>query len=435
MRFTRRSFVFVALICLIGIAQLWSEGPDAAGVGVTWWRYAVALYVLGLLYEAYAVRQFRMQVSLDAPESLRLGRSEEVSVLIENIHWRTLALEAVANLPAGIESEQRVYRLEMPKGESARITLSVMGTEIGAYSWRQLPLRLGGALGLAWWPRPVALNASLQVVPDLLGQRHHVAANVSAGEESSRPGAGVELHHLRDYVPGDPLRAINWKATARSQRLVSQVFSEEQHLEIMLVLDIGRTSAISVDGMTQFSHYINLASMFARFAATAGDSVGLLAVADRTLAALPPARGTQAMASINAALRTLSPAPVETDILAAAMQVQSVARNRCLILFVTDLYSQTLEGDFGRSLGLWSRRHLPLVVGLIGDDVSDMVPRLASNSGEVFESLAASEYLRAVKANASAARRLGAHAVVARPAEVQAQVIAQYQVLKAQRRV
>ncbi|MFK7977280.1 MAG: DUF58 domain-containing protein [Halioglobus sp.] len=431
MRFSRLSVVFMVLVCLMGIAQQWS-----GELGVAWWRYVLALYMVGLLYEAYVVSRFDLGVDLDVPDSLRLGRREELKVAINNNHWRQSEIEYTPNLPENVDGAKvQPCALSVPANDAARFSLWVTATEIGAHAWELLPIRMRGPLGLAWWPRSLALDAILQVVPDHLGQRHAAADNVSMGEEASHAGAGVELHHLRDYVPGDPMRAINWKATARSQRLVTQVFSEEQHLEIMLVLDLGRTSGITVDGMSQFSHYINLASMFGRYAAIAGDSVGLLAVADRTLASLPPMRGVKAMANINAVLRTLGPQPVETDILSAAMQVQKIARNRCLIVFVTDLYGQTLEGDFGRSLLLWGQRHLPLVVGLIGDEVIDLVPRVANSRDDAFESLAASEYLNAIHANASAARRLGAHAVVARPVDLQAQVIAQYQALKAQRRV
>lgn len=438
MRFGARSLVFFALICVVGVVHQWVDVGGGIGEGNTaipYWRYLAALFIAGVGYEWYSSRTATITVRIDAPDSLRLGREETISITLHNDGWRGLNFECVAGLPADIEFEEHSHQLQIAPGAKATLALRVTGTDIGQREWKTLPGRLRGALGLVWWPRSLVLDTTLYIVPDLLGNRHGAPGVLALGDKASHPGSGLELHHLREYVSGDPLRTINWKATARSQRLITQVFSEEQHLEIMLVLDLGRTSRTRIDGMSQFSHYVNLASTFAQLALASGDYVGLLAVSDRTLVALPPSRGAPAMTRISAALRELKPEPVETDILNAALQVQKLARNRCLVVFVTDLYGQSLAGDFGRSLRLWSERHLPFVVGLIGEEVSELMHRPAERAADAYTSLAANEYCNAVEANASAARRLGAQAIVARPAELQTQVLNEYQILKAQHRI
>lgn len=413
----------------MGIAQQWAA-PDT----VAWWRYFAALVVGGLFFEWYSSRTTGLRIDARPAYQLRLGRPEHVTIDIANSGMRMRSVVFASGLPLEIECSADERAADVAPSAQVSADLLVTGRDIGHFSWPRLPAKVKGPLGLAWWPIKLTMETELTVVPDLLSARQHTAGDALLGDQFAKPGAGLELDHLREYVRGDPLHTIDWKATARSQKLITRVFSEEQRLEIFLVVDAGRTSRTHVDGMSQLGHYINLAAQFAQFAMASGDNVGLVAVADRPLVVLPPQRGSRGAIAMNRALRNLQSSPVETDILSAALQVQQLARERCLVILITDLYGQAVEGNFGRSLRLWQTRHLPFVVSLIGKDVI----ALGDGSDEKvdpFTSLAAAEYQHVVRANAEAARRLGAQAIVARPAELHARVISEYQRLKRQRRV
>jgi uncharacterized protein (DUF58 family) len=428
--FTSLSIAILALIGVVGIAQQWA-GPDA----LTWWRYLSALLVAGLVYEWYSTRTTGLRVNTAKDYSLRLGRAEQVSFSIDNEEVRARSFEFTPALPVEVEGEDERHRLDLASFAQHSVNLQLRGSEIGRFPWSRLPARVKGPLGLGWWPIRLTMDCEFAVVPDLLSARYRGEGDVILGERPARPGTGLELDHLRDYERGDPLHTIDWKATARSQKLITRVFCDEQHLEILLVVDAGRTSRTRVDGMSQLGHYINLTAQFAQFAMANGDEVGLVAVADKPLVALPAGRGSRGMAAINRALRNLESLPVETDMLSAALQVQQLARGRCLVIVVTDLYGQSLEGNFGRSLKLWKSRHLPFVASMIGADVSVLAGAKARSHIDPFTSLATAEYRNTVLANAEAARRLGAQAIVTRPSELQAKVIGEYQLLKRQRRV
>ena len=106
-------------------------------------------------------------------------------------------------------------------------------------------------------------------------------AGESAGETPRRlPGVGVELLQLRDYVSGDALSRIDWKATARRGSLVSREYSEAQHLEILLVIDAGRGSRVRAGALDRLGLYANVAARLAEHAVSIEDRVGLLVYAD-----------------------------------------------------------------------------------------------------------------------------------------------------------
>jgi len=273
------------------------------------------------------------------------------------------------------------------------------------------------------------------VLPDTLGPRGVYAGSSEGATPQATIGGGQELHHLRDYQPGDPRHTIDWKATARSSRLVTRVFSEDQHLEVMLLIDAGRTSRTEVDGLQQLGHYANLAARFAEFCVAHDDQVGMIVFADRPLATLKPARGAQAVTRIRTVLGDLKPSSVESDVLAAALHVRETVRHRCLAVILTDLYERSATSALAQSTRLLVPKHLPLIAGLVSDEVFEVAERAANDWLDPYRALAAREYQRQVGANVARLGQLGAYSLTARARELDRRVLETYGRLRAQRRI
>ena len=429
MQLTGLAVFLLALVCLLGIAEQWL---DLAGMPL--WRAAGVALLLCLVYEYYGSRQLALRAA-PGENRPRLGQAGELVIKLGNDNPVPLRLQLVPALPAAINADESRRDLRLAPDEMVSLQIPVQPVELGSHRWVALRARVLGPLGLAWWPRRVTVDADVNVVPHLSVVQDDMGGQVARGERNAAMGEGMELHHLREYQPGDPLRRIDWKCSARSGQLVTRVYAEEQHLEIMLVLDLGRTARTEIDGLSQFGHYANFCAQFALYAGVCGDRVGLVAAADTVLATLPPQGRERAMPAMREVLMQCRPRPVETDLLGAALKVQELVRHRCLVVLLTDLYGQSLEGDFGRSLRLWGLRHLPMVVGLVGDGVREMTTAVAVNETDPYMALAGQEYRRALSANALAAQRLGARAIITRPAELQSRVMQEYRALRQYHRV
>jgi uncharacterized protein (DUF58 family) len=217
--------------------------------------------------------------------------------------------------------------------------------------------------------------------------------------------------------------------------LITRVFAEQQHLEIVLLVDAGRTSRTEIDGMPLLGHYANIAARFAERCAGGEDHVGLVAFADRPLASLGPARGMAAVARIRGALGELEPLGVESDVVAAALHVRKLVRRRALVLLLTDLYQTSATSDLAQSVRLFVPKHLPLIVGISSEEIGELARRRARDWLDPYRGLAAREYRSAIAANVDRLGRLGAYALTARPSEAEARVLEVYRLLRAQRRV
>jgi uncharacterized protein (DUF58 family) len=442
---TPLAVIALVVAALLGIVGTWS---DAFG-GVPWWRLVVALLVAGLAFEFLTVRGRGISAAWRSAERLFLGRAETVELELGNRSSRRLTMRTLPILPHGIvdagtrdgepddpDEPVDVRELRVPARGAASTPVWVRAIELGTLEWPALPVRVLGPLGLAWWTRKVTTDARSTVLPDTLGRRAAITGSAEAGTApQSRLGSGQELYQLREYRSGDPRHTIDWKASARTSRLITRVFSEDQHLEIMILLDAGRTSRTEFGGMSQLGHYVNLAARFAEYCASGDDRVGLVVFADRPLRVVPPGRGRAGVLEIRRALSGLEPHPIESDALEAALRVRRLVRHRCLAIVLTDLYESSATGRLAQTAKLLAPKHLPLMIGLLGAEVSSLADAEAREWVDPYRGLAARAYARQVRANIARLGELGALAMTARPEELDRKVLGQYRLLRAQHRV
>jgi uncharacterized protein (DUF58 family) len=248
-------------------------------------------------------------------------------------------------------------------------------------------------------------------------------------------GAGAEVHELREYRRGDPLRSIDWKASARLSRWIARDFVAEQHLEIVLVLDTGRTSGIAIDRLTRLGHYVNAACRFAQHAIENEDRVGLVTFADRPLIALAPDHGQRAAVRLRARLADAAPTAHESNLLPAAARVLALCKQRALVVLMLDLDDTGSEGQLGQAVRLLRPKHLPVVCGLLNPELGVLRAREARRWLDPYVSLAAVEQIGRIRANSAALRQLGAPVVLAPPSQFEDAVLATYDQMRARRRV
>jgi uncharacterized protein (DUF58 family) len=277
---------------------------------------------------------------------------------------------------------------------------------------------------------------TLHVGPDMLRDEVQRLGALAGGVRSRTAfGAGLEVLQLRDYRSGDPLHLIDWKATARASRLVSRDFAEDQHLDIIIALDAGRSSALRAGSLDRLGHYANVAARFAEYAVQQDDRVGLLVFADRPLTALAPARGAGAVIRIRNVLSALTAVQVEANPLNAALRIRALAPHRSLIVMLTDLDDATTAGQLATAARMLLPKHLPLIAGLSSRQVEALAHAPASGWLDPYESLAAQEYCSQLERNVRALHALGAPALLAHPDQIERAVFNAYADFRRRRRV
>ncbi|MGO9802294.1 MAG: DUF58 domain-containing protein [Steroidobacteraceae bacterium] len=431
MHLSRRAYLLVVLAALLAVAALWADAAELRGL----WRVPLALLLLGLSLEALYLRTLHPRVRLVTAPRAFLGRAQPAELRIENPAARPLTLEYAPVLPAGFEPLTAVRRVTAPPGGVARDPLTLTPVRLGPQPWAPLPARVLGPLRLAWWTRSLAPAASVLIVPDTL----RTAPTARGFSRGSRPrriaGAGSELYQLRDYVRGDPLSRIDWKATARTARLVTREFSEDQHLDVLVAIDAGRFSRVRAGSLDRFGLYANLAARFAEAAIHNDDRIGLVVYADRVLTACAPARGLAGVMRVRRALEELSVQAAESDPTAAAVRIRGLLQHRSLVVLLTDLDDATVAGQLTRAVRLLSPPHLAVVAGVRSSEIETLVTQPARTGDDPWVALAAAEHTARVRSQRALLERLGVPVVAAEAPRLEAAVLEEYAVLRRSRRV
>jgi uncharacterized protein (DUF58 family) len=288
--------------------------------------------------------------------------------------------------------------------------------------------RRSGPLGLAAWTHEVGEAADVVVYPDLPAARR-LASSVRAGkfrDEGLRRqgplGLGTEFESVRDYVPDDDIRQVNWRATARLDRPMSNQYRIERDRDVVCVVDCGRLMAAPFADRTRLDAALDAAVAVAAVADVLGDRCGAIAFAGEVLRTLPPRRA--GARDVVSALFDLEPLPVESDYELAFAQIRGV--KRAFVLVLTDLLEESAAQPLVEALPVVARRHAVAVAGSADPDLDAAVqdePRLA---GDVYRAAVALDVLGARARAAARLQRAGATVVEAPPATLAAMCVRTY---------
>ena len=432
MNLRQNGFVLVLLTVLIGIVGDWTADPGAARL----WCLPAALLLLGLSYEALMTRRTGLSLRLALGGRWRLARPVHFTLSLRQRWRRILTLELAPQSPDGIETDRCVRTVSVAADTPTMIELRGVPRRLGDFPWPPQNARLSGALGLAWWPLQLRDVQSVRVIPDIVEHQRRETGVIAAGARSSaRIGSGAQMLQLRNYQPGDSLRVVDWKSSARRRQLISRDFSEDQHLDIVVGIDVGRGSGIWCGELDRLGHYINVTARFAQYAIAQDNQVGLVLFADRPLAAVPPGRGTAAVSRIRRVLQAVQLQSTDSNPIHASARIRSLVRQRSLVILLTDIDDATSGSQLVDAVRLLQPKHLPFVAGIASPALQEFARAPARDELDPYYALAAEEHRAQQQRSLKVLHGLGVPALVARPEQLERSILDAYENFRRRRRV
>jgi uncharacterized protein (DUF58 family) len=248
-----------------------------------------------------------------------------------------------------------------------------------------------------------------------------------------RPGGENEFERLRPYVPGDPYRHIDWRATARRGDFVSREYGQEVNQNLIFLLDTGRMMSAANGSLTSFDHALNAALMMAQVALRHGDRVGFLAFDHQIRAWLPPRGGTRSGGRLIRATYDLFPSLAEPDYAMAFRHLSKRVRRRSLVVLLTAVVDEpnaALSSALVRGL---AGRHLPLCVWVRDGELTALAEGPAEKRSDAYVRAAAAEIVGWREKALANVRRSGALVVDSPPERLTPQLLSRYLEIKARR--
>ncbi|MEV7005722.1 DUF58 domain-containing protein [Streptosporangium sp. NPDC051022] len=444
-----------ALLALLGtLVVLFAPDPALAVAGTA--LLLLALIAVDLLL-AGSVRPLRLSRAGD--RLVRLGETATVELIVENPGPRRVRGVLRDAWPPSAGAAPRHLALDVPAGERRRLVTTLTPTRRGDREAVTVTVRALGPLGIAARQGSHRVPWSVRVLPPFLS-RKHLPAKLSRLRElegrhpSMIRGQGTEFDSLREYVVGDDVRSIDWRATARRNDVVVRTWRPERDRRVLIVLDTGRTSAGRVGtapiplagevprtrgahdrttvapGWPRLDWSMDAALLLAALATRAGDRVDFLAHDRAVRAWVSGASRTDLLSTLVNTMAPIEAELIEADSADMVAAVLARAKRRCLVVVLTDLNAASLEEGLLPVLPQLSSRHLVLLAAVSDPQVAAM--STGRGTSELVYGAAAAERQDAERRRITARlRRHGVEVVDAAPEQIAPALADAYLALKA----
>ncbi|WP_033821068.1 DUF58 domain-containing protein [Kitasatospora sp. MBT63] len=425
-----------ALLAALGALVVGLALPSWAGIGAV--TLPVLLAVLVDLVLAAPVRSLRFSRSGDT--SVRLGEGATVELTVTNPSGRPLhgqlrdAWPPSAWRPGTAIAGSR-HHLAVPAGERRRLTTSLAPTRRGDHHAHRVTVRSLGPLGLAARQGSHQVPWTLRALPPFASRKHLPSRLARLRELDGRTavlirGQGTEFDSLREYLPGDDVRSIDWRASARRNTVAVRTWRPERDRHVLLVLDTGRTSAGRVGDAPRLDAALDAALLLTALATKAGDRVDLLAHDLHKRGSVLGRSPSDVLPAFTNAMATLEPALLETDMRALVSNALRLAPHRSLIVLFTGLDARPIEEGLLPVLPLLTKRHEVVLVS-VADPRLDELATARGTVKEIYGAAAAEQTRADRRRTAERLTRLGVTVLDAPPAAVPPALADTYLALKA----
>ncbi|MCB1307946.1 MAG: DUF58 domain-containing protein [Leptospiraceae bacterium] len=404
------------------------------------------LVIDGLLLLLFLIDSF----TVPRKKRFQARREHEKVFSIHYPHHVTLIIDVTRGLQRNIRS--RLYDdahsgmefLRFPHDMSLRIGRNIIQYRLrvnrrGRYELQHVYITVYSLLGLARRVYKIRCESRMHVYPDLkavskyalLARKSHLG--LMGIRRTQRGGGDNEFERLREYQRDDNFRHIDWKTTARQNRLIVRTYQMSQNQTVFFLLDCGRMMTAEFHGRSLLDYSLNSVLLLAHVALKQGDRVGLMAFAGNVIRYVKPAPGPAQHRRLVQAAYDVRASHEESNFDRAFHYLNTVSRKRSLVCLVTNVIDDMNAGLMQSYLGAISGRHLPFAVLLKQREIQEIVDSRAGDTRQLFTQAAAADFLLWKEGVMERLRNRGVLALEAFPDEMDASLINEYLRIKARK--
>ncbi|MBT3889180.1 MAG: DUF58 domain-containing protein [Planctomycetaceae bacterium] len=360
-------------------------------------------------------------------------KNSNVAFRMINESSRRLRLTLLDDLPETFKVEDSIFRSSIGKHETKEFQYSFKPTKRGQFKLQCIHVRSRSLFG--FWVRhlTVPVETQIHVYPDLHQLSHYALLartnrlNLLGVRRTRKVGQDNEFERLREYTRDDHYRNINWRSTARHNKLIVQDYQNTQSQRIIFLIDCGRMMTNESAEMTFVDHALNSMLMLSHVALSKGDSVGLICFSDKIHCFVPPRSGMSQMNQLLHASFNQFPRMVESRYDEAFLYLANRCNKRALVILITNVVDEVNSQQVVQYMQTVSRRHLPISVMLRDHHIFDE----AEQTKSLYNAAAAAQILNWRHDVLNTLTHRGAFAMDVFPEDMTTPIINQYLEIKA----
>lgn len=425
------------LRALLGLALLAGLVPVIPEV-----RWILALGLAAVLAlaarEVFALRRIRVLadrpaafvLSLDEEEPLPLRLSTSaarpVRLTVRQV-WPDLLTPPSTRLD-GVCPPGEVLALETRVRPVARgaAVLSPPAVAASLSGWAERVLEAEPAEPESTAQTQLTVLPNLKAVRRLRGKLDRLFLQGFGNRAAPSLGKGRDFDRLREYVLGDDLRDVEWKATARHRKLITREYRLDRSQDVLVCVDRGHRMAARVAHITRLDHAVNAAVLLASICNRMEDRVGLLAFSDDVEQGLGQGRGSGHLRKVTAYAAGVMPEDRHTDYLGLGAHLRRRLHSRALVLLLTALPELDEGGTLVRAVDMIIPQHLPVVIVFSDPGLAAAASFLPSDKPELCRTLVARDLWVERRRTLAELRRRGALVVETAPGDAGIEAVNSY---------
>lgn len=408
---------------------------------VLMWAAHIVLLICFLAAMVDFLLLFNQKNALQAqrilPEKLSNGDENFVKIDIKNNYSFTISTKIIDEIPFQFQKRDFLIEKQIASGANIFFQYSLEPKERGEYNFGGLNIYASSPLGLISKRFIFQKDAMLPAYPSFIHLRKYELMAIQSEfllggiKKVRKLGHTMEFEQIKEYVPGDDIRTINWKATSKTNRLMVNQFQDEKSQRIFMLIDKGRTMKMPFNGLSLLDYSINATMALSHIILRKGDRAGMMTFSKKAENKIAADNKSGQLKKISEALYNIKTDFFESDFNRLYQDVKYSINQRSLILLFTNF--ETLDG-LNRQLkylrGI-AKNHLLVVVFFKNSELQTLINKNPENMQEIYDEIIAEKFEFEKKLIIQELRKYGIYTVYTLPENLNIDVINKYLEIKA----
>lgn len=374
-------------------------------------------------------------------EKLSNGDDNPIQLYIENRYLFPLRIRVIDELPFQLQARNISFDLTIASGKNKTLEYMVKPVKRGEYSFGAVNIYARSPIGFVEKRYCFSQDAMVPVYPSFLQMRQYELLAISnfltnSGiKKTRRIGNNAEFDLIKEYVPGDEFRTINWKATARKNKLMTNQYQDEKSQQVYSLIDMGRLMKMPFEGLSLLDYAINSTLVISNIAMLKQDKAGVITFSNKVQSILPADRKNVQLQKVLELLYNQKTGYLESDYQALYANIKAKVNQRSLLLLYTNFESLSGLHRQLKYLRRLAKDHLLVVLFFENTELKEVLNKPALTTEGVYNKTIAEKFAYEKKLIVKELEKYGIHAVLTPPKQLSVNTINKYLELKALGRI
>jgi len=370
-------------------------------------------------------------------DKLSNSDENEIAILLENNYPFQVFISVIDELPSQFQKRDFTYKTSLQSAEKSTFTYKVRPVERGVYQFGSTHVFVSSLLQLFSRRYTFTDDKSVKVYPSYIQMKKYeflaIHNNLTAFgmKKIRRIGQTMEFEQIKNYIPGDDVRTVNWKATAKRGALMVNQYQDEKSQPIYSIIDLGRVMKMPFEGLSLLDYAINSTLAFSNIALLKSDKAGMLTFSKNVDKIIPASNKKTNLSVINEELYSIKTEFTDADFSLLYVTIKRKINQRSLLILYTNFEHISALKRQLPFLKALTKKHLLVIVFFENTELESLITAKSEDVQSIYHKTIAEKYTYEKRLIVKELERNSIHAILTKPQQLSVNVINKYLEFKA----